>query len=369
MNTNFFKITFLFLSISVVLACQLPTLLLNKIMTDQITTEVGVNATIIPATNFPLFTDTLEPYPGALGNTPTEDLDESFTYTPEKNPTNTLVQITLTPEESESTETDTLTPEIQNPTETSSTTSKETLSTLSSTNTSVDAYPNPVSTQSPQSTSDAYPGVSTTIPAATSQNAYPIDSATPHQPTLQNNITSSPSITASELSTTIATTTNTPLVTSNLSPSPTAILYHTPTPSPTAIDYFTPTPSLPRYTLPPWMSSELRATDPSAVKLASGKIQLIEFFAFWSGPSKAMAPLVHSLEKDYQKYIQFIYLDIDDPATDIFKKSLGYKKEPHFFLIDEKGKIIKEWSGYVTLKEFMDAFTPYISEPLSTISE
>jgi hypothetical protein len=36
-----------------------------------------------------------------------------------------------------------------------------------------------------------------------------------------------------------------------------------------------PTPSRPA------VSSELHATDPQAVTLASGKVQLVEFFAFW----------------------------------------------------------------------------------------
>ena len=33
-------------------------------------------------------------------------------------------------------------------------------------------------------------------------------------------------------------------------------------------------------TLPP-VSAELHATDPATVSLASGKVQLVEFFAFW----------------------------------------------------------------------------------------
>jgi thiol-disulfide isomerase/thioredoxin len=372
-KTNICKTTFLFLLISIIVACQLPTIMLNKVMPDQVATKVGIYPTTEPATILSEFTNTPQPYPGALVSTPTEALNESFTYTPENNPTNTLVQITLTPEESESTKTNTLTPEIQNPTKTALTISEETLSALSSTSTSVDAYPNPESTQSNQSTSDAYPAATTNIPAATSQNAYPINSATPIQATLQENPTSTPLISAS------ATATNNTIATSTSvnSPSPTSVEYLTPTPSPTEVYYVTPTPNQTLsptpiktlHPLPPWMSSKLQATNPNTVELDSGRVQLIEFFAFWSGPSKAMAPLVHSLEKDYQKDIQFVYLDIDDPATDIFKKRLGYKKEPHFFLVDERGKIIKEWSGYVTLNEFLDAFTPYITEPLYTISE
>ena len=53
--------------------------------------------------------------------------------------------------------------------------------------------------------------------------------------------------------------------------------------------------------------------------LATGKPQLIEFFAFWSGPSLAMSPIVKGVEKEYARRVNFVYLDIDDPATKIFK--------------------------------------------------
>jgi len=95
------------------------------------------------------------------------------------------------------------------------------------------------------------------------------------------------------------------------------------------------------------INKELHATDPSTVQLASGKVQLIELFAFWSVTCKAMAPIVHGLEAEYGKRMNFVYLDIDDPANDRFKEQLSFRFEPHFFLLDEKGTIIQQWSGSV----------------------
>ena len=92
------------------------------------------------------------------------------------------------------------------------------------------------------------------------------------------------------------------------------------------------------------------------VRLASGKVQLIEFFAFWSGPCQAMAPIVHGLEERYNEQIGFIYLDIDDPANTILKRELGFRMEPHFFLLDPGGWVLKQWSGYVTVEDFSKAF-------------
>lgn len=95
----------------------------------------------------------------------------------------------------------------------------------------------------------------------------------------------------------------------------------------------------------------LRATDPQAFVLASGGYQLVEFFAYWCPTCKSMAPVLRNLEHKYSGKIQFIYLDIDDPRTNPFKQSLGFQYQPHLFLIDGEGKVIKQWVGYVTEDE------------------
>lgn len=102
----------------------------------------------------------------------------------------------------------------------------------------------------------------------------------------------------------------------------------------------------------------LRATDPKLVQLASGKYQFIEFFAFWCPTCKSMAPVINGLEWKYQDRISFVYLDIDDPANKSFKNVLGYKYQPHFFLVDGQGKIINQWLGYVPLENFEAVLMP-----------
>jgi len=91
------------------------------------------------------------------------------------------------------------------------------------------------------------------------------------------------------------------------------------------------------------------------VKLASGKVQLVEFFAFWSGPSQAMAPLVQALEEAYAGEVNFIYLDIDDPDVTTFERELRFRLEPHFFLLDGQGRVLRQWVGYVTTAELQAA--------------
>lgn len=69
-----------------------------------------------------------------------------------------------------------------------------------------------------------------------------------------------------------------------------------------------------------------------------------------------MKPVVHGLEQQYGERIRFVYLDIDDPATNEFKRALGYVVQPHFFLLDGNGEIVEQWLGMVTPEEFLTAF-------------
>ncbi len=95
----------------------------------------------------------------------------------------------------------------------------------------------------------------------------------------------------------------------------------------------------------------LRATDPTTVQLASGGYQLIEFFAFWCPTCKSLSPVLHFLENKYASKIRFVYLDIDDRRTVSFKQSLGYQYQPHIFLIDGNGQIMKQWIGGISQEE------------------
>ncbi|MEN8173335.1 MAG: thioredoxin family protein [Chloroflexota bacterium] len=68
-----------------------------------------------------------------------------------------------------------------------------------------------------------------------------------------------------------------------------------------------------------------------------------------------MAPIVHGLEAEYHDQITVVYLDVDDPANDIFKQKLGYRFQPHFFLVDGDGEIVDQWVGSVRGEDFRAA--------------
>ncbi len=147
-----------------------------------------------------------------------------------------------------------------------------------------------------------------------------------------------------------------------------------PAPGPIATEVSTLTPGLPATTpiqppavppqtmLPPTATPTLYVvrtglypSDPSVVVLAAGRPQLIEFYAVWSTASKSMAPVINGLEVRYHNRMNFIYLDVDDSATNPFKQALGYLYPPQFILLDSQGKIINHWSGYVKVEDIETA--------------
>lgn len=109
-------------------------------------------------------------------------------------------------------------------------------------------------------------------------------------------------------------------------------------------------------------SPEFHASRPEEFVLASGRVQLVEFFAYWCAVCKAVAPTVHGLENMYGDEVAFIYLDRDDPATLSIQEQLGYTYQPHFFLIDANGIVLGQWRGYIDGPELQQALVDAISQ-------
>ena len=65
---------------------------------------------------------------------------------------------------------------------------------------------------------------------------------------------------------------------------------------------------------------------------------------------------MHGLESTWGDQIQFVYLDIDDPRTNVFKSQLGYLVQPHLFLLDGNGSLLQQWLGFVEASELESAF-------------
>ena len=70
---------------------------------------------------------------------------------------------------------------------------------------------------------------------------------------------------------------------------------------------------------------------------------------------------MHGLESTWGDRIRFVYLDIDDPRNDPFKSQLGYRVQPHLFLLDDQGVVLRQWLGFVEASELEAAFREAIS--------
>jgi hypothetical protein len=69
-----------------------------------------------------------------------------------------------------------------------------------------------------------------------------------------------------------------------------------------------------------------------------------------------LAPVVHGLEAEWGEEINFVYLDIDDSRNNRFKKLLGFRYQPHLFLLDGEGYILEQWVGVVERGVLEEAF-------------
>jgi hypothetical protein len=70
---------------------------------------------------------------------------------------------------------------------------------------------------------------------------------------------------------------------------------------------------------------------------------------------------VHGLEAEYGSQVNFVYLDIDDRNNEPFKQELGYRYQPHLFLVDADGNILQQWVGRVSGDELERALLASIS--------
>lgn len=73
-----------------------------------------------------------------------------------------------------------------------------------------------------------------------------------------------------------------------------------------------------------------------------------------------MAPIVHGLEAEYAGKINFVYLDIDDPANAEAKRNFGFRYQPEFRLLDGEGNVLATWAGFVPPEQFESVFAQYV---------
>ena len=71
---------------------------------------------------------------------------------------------------------------------------------------------------------------------------------------------------------------------------------------------------------------------------------------------------MHGLEVEYFDRINFIYLDVDDPANENFKEQFGFRYQPQMILLDGEGQVVQQWIGPIPKEEFVTAFEAILAE-------
>lgn len=71
---------------------------------------------------------------------------------------------------------------------------------------------------------------------------------------------------------------------------------------------------------------------------------------------------MHGLEVEYYDRINFVYLDVDDPANESLKDDFEFRYQPQLVLLDGEGQVVQQWIGPISREEFMEAFEIVLSD-------
>lgn len=92
-------------------------------------------------------------------------------------------------------------------------------------------------------------------------------------------------------------------------------------------------------------------------KINSNKLVLIDFFANWCGPCKAMHPIIENVMKEMGDTIHVIKIDIDKYES--LASQYSVQSIPTFMLIKE-GKILWRQSGTLSQSALIKLIRQYL---------
>ena len=98
------------------------------------------------------------------------------------------------------------------------------------------------------------------------------------------------------------------------------------------------------------------SVDPE-IAFTNKKPTFLEFYAEWCEVCKEMAPKVSALKDEYEKDINFVFLNVDNQKWDKYIRKFAVNGIPQVNLFDRQGKLISTFIGKQeekTIKESID---------------
>ena len=98
------------------------------------------------------------------------------------------------------------------------------------------------------------------------------------------------------------------------------------------------------------------SVDPE-IAFKNKKPTFLEFYAEWCEVCKEMAPKVSALKDEYEKDINFVFLNVDNQKWDKYIRKFAVNGIPQVNLFDRQGKLISTFIGKQeekTIKESID---------------
>ena len=98
------------------------------------------------------------------------------------------------------------------------------------------------------------------------------------------------------------------------------------------------------------------SVDPE-IAFKNNKPTFLEFYAEWCEVCKEMAPKVSALKEDYEKDINFVFLNVDNKKWDMYIRKFDVNGIPQINFFDGQGNLISTFVGKqeeLTIRDSID---------------
>ena len=106
------------------------------------------------------------------------------------------------------------------------------------------------------------------------------------------------------------------------------------------------------------------SVDPE-VAFENNKPTFLEFYAEWCEVCKEMAPKVSSLKEEYEKDINFVFLNVDNQKWDSYIRKFNVNGIPQVNLFDSNGNLVSTFIGKQEELKIRDSIDKLESETKS----